>query len=117
GSYRAQVGRNAHGSDLQLRVLPKDVPLLSDLDMPEAWRRLFLDETLFSGGLVLFAAPHGQGKTTTASSMVASRLARFGGMANTFEDPAELPLQGVWGQGGLCIQRQLDRTGDGVGPK
>lgn len=113
-SFRAQVGRNAHGSDLQLRVLPKIVPLLQELEMPEAWRRLLLDESLFSGGLVLFAAPHGQGKTTTASSVVATRLQRFGGMANTFEDPVELPLQGAWGSGGLCIQRQFDRPCGGT---
>lgn len=108
--FRAQVGHNARSADLQLRALPSDVPLLSDLNMDPAWRRLMIDESLFGGGLILISAPHGQGKTTTASAMVATRLKMFGGMANTYEDPIELPLQGVWGQGGLCIQRDIRRA-------
>src|SRR5690625_3753066 len=109
-SFRAQVGHNAKSADLQLRALPADVPSLNELSMDPAWRRLMVDESLFGGGLILISAPHGQGKTTTASSMVATRLKMFGGMANTYEDPIELPLQGVWGQGGLCIQRDIRRT-------
>lgn len=109
-SFRAQVGHNARSADLQLRALPADVPSLDELNMPTAWRRLMTDESLFGGGLVLISAPHGQGKTTTASAMVATRLKMFGGMANTYEDPIELPLQGVWGQGGLCIQRDIRRS-------
>lgn len=109
-SFRAQTGRNAGGADLQLRVLPSAVPLLDELRMPAAWRSLFMAETLFNGGLMLIPAPHGQGKTTTASSMVATRLTAYAGMANTYEEPVELPLQGVWGTGGLCIQREITRT-------
>lgn len=109
-SYRAQCGQSATGRDIQLRVLPASVPMLNELQMPATWRGMMLSDTLFGGGLLLIAAPQGQGKTTTASSLVASRLSRFGGMANTFEDPIELPLQGVWGQKGLCIQRPIEMS-------
>lgn len=113
-SYRAQTGNNANGPDLQLRVLASEVPFLKELHMQPAWRSLLMGESLFSGGLVLITAPHGQGKTTTASSMVASRLDAYGGMANTYEEPVELPLHGVWGQGGLCIQREVCRAPGGT---
>lgn len=106
-TFRAQMGQHAHGADVHLRVLPSEVPLLSQLDMDPLWRDLMLAEGLFAGGLVLIAAPHGQGKTTSASSLIATRLQRYGGLANTFEDPIELPLQGVWGAGGVCIQREV----------
>src|SRR5690606_28217907 len=76
-AFRAQTGRNAGGADLQLRVLPSEVPQLSELRMSNAWLSLLMADTLFSGGLILIAAPHGQGKTTTASSMVASRLTAY----------------------------------------
>lgn len=116
--FRVQVGTHADGSDLQLRVLPKETPTLTDLQMPASWRELMLSEELLEGGLVLIAAPPGQGKTTTASAMVRSRLETFSGHANTVEDPIELPLQGVWGDG-ICIQRpadaifEMDRPGEG----
>lgn len=106
-AYRAQIGQHTAGADVHLRVLPAAVPLLDELHMDPLWRALMLHDSLLAGGLVLIAAPHGQGKTTTASSMVASRLHRFGGMASTVEYPAELPLQGCWGTGGLCIQREI----------
>jgi len=117
-SFRVQVGTHADGSDLQLRVLPEEAPSLAELQMPAAWRELMLSEDLLEGGLVLIVAPPGQGKTTTASAMVRSRLEVFGGHANTVEDPIELPLQGVWGDG-ICIQRpadamfEMDRPGEG----
>lgn len=116
--FRVQVGTHADGSDLQLRVLPKETPSLAELQMPAAWRELMLCEELLEGGLVLIAAPPGQGKTTTASAIVRSSLERFGGHANTIEDPIELPLQGVWGDG-ICIQRpadamfEMERPGEG----
>jgi Tfp pilus assembly pilus retraction ATPase PilT len=113
--FRAQIGRNAAGEDLQLRVLPDQTPLLEDLDMPAAWRSLLLSNALMEGGLILVTAPQGQGKTTTASSLVASRLKAFGGFANTCEDPIELPMQGLW-DAGLCVQRPVGEGPEADGP-
>lgn len=117
-SFRCQMGENATHQDIQLRVLPTDVPSLNELNMPAAWRALMLDQSLLNGGLVLITAPNGQGKTTTASAIVRSRLERYAGLANTCEDPIELPLQGTWGKG-LCYQRpanhRLDEDSPGEG--
>lgn len=106
-SFRVQVGNTATSPDLQLRVLPGETPSVDDLQFLSSWRALMLDQELLNGGLVLVTAPNGQGKTTTASAVVRSRLELYGGMANTVEDPIELPLQGVWGRG-VCYQRPAD---------
>ena len=117
-SFRVQLGTNVDTQDLQMRVLPQETPSLTDLNLPESWRAMMTDHTLLNGGLILITAPNGQGKTTTASAIVRSRLEQYGGLANTCEDPVELPLQGVWGQG-ICYQRpanteyDLDNPGEG----
>lgn len=108
-SFRAQLGTNASGRDLTLRVLPEETPSLHELQMPATWRSLLLDQSLLNGGLILVVAPNGQGKTTTASAIIRSRLEQYGGFANTCEDPVELPLQGVWGSG-VCMQRPATTT-------
>lgn len=118
-SFRAQLGTNALGHDLTLRVLPDHTPSLTDLRLPAAVRTVFTSRDLLEGGLLLVAAPNGQGKTTTASALIRTRLQAFGGFALTVEDPCELPLQGVWGDG-LCIQRpvvpldEYEAPGDGI---
>lgn len=115
-AFRAQVGRHATGEDLQLRVLPEDVPTLHQLHLPDVWRALMMDPDLLNGGLILITATNGQGKTTTSSAIVRSRLEMYGGFANTVEDPIELPLQGVWGKG-VCMQRPVDQfESDGLPP-
>ena len=58
-------------------------------------------------GLVLFSGAQASGKTTTASSFVARRLEVYGGHSVTFENPAELPLAGSWGQYGYCFQTEI----------
>lgn len=58
-------------------------------------------------GLVLFSGAQASGKTTTASAFVAGRLEVYGGHSVTFENPAELPLAGSWGQYGYCFQTEI----------
>jgi twitching motility protein PilT len=106
-SFRGQYGRNSRGHDVTLRVLPQDCPTLNDLLLPPAIRALFLSRELLDGGLLLIVGPFGQGKTTTASAILRSRLQVFGGYALTVEDPCELPLQATWGNG-LCVQRPVE---------
>ena len=73
-----------------------------------------------SQGLILWAGPTGQGKTTSISSLLKSYLAREGGYAYTIEDPPELPLDGSYNskRGGLGICKQThpphDSWGDGL---
>lgn len=106
-SFRGQYGRNSRGHDVTLRVLPQDCPSLNDLMLPPAIRALFLSRELLDGGLLLVVGPFGQGKTTTGSAILRSRLQVYGGYALTVEDPCELPLQATWGKG-LCVQRPVE---------
>jgi twitching motility protein PilT len=89
-----------------LRRLPGTVPDLDSLGLPP-----FLCEWLLMPnqrhGLVLVAGAQASGKTTTASALVAARLRRFGGHGVTFENPAELPLGGSWGEHGHCFQTEI----------
>lgn len=54
-------------------------------------------------GLILIAGEMATGKTSTASTLFAERLARYGGMGVAIEDPCETPLHGERGRG-RCIQ-------------
>jgi twitching motility protein PilT len=55
-------------------------------------------------GLVLICGGTGQGKTTTAASLLYDYLHRYGGVAVTIEDPVEYMLDGRHGESGLCYQ-------------
>jgi Tfp pilus assembly pilus retraction ATPase PilT len=101
--FRAHRAENVQGIELALRAIPPVTPTLDQLNMPEYVRQLLLDPELLYGGLVLITASTGQGKTTTASATVKSRLEKYKGYAATVEDPPELPLQG-WHGGGRCNQ-------------
>lgn len=54
-------------------------------------------------GLILIAGEMATGKTSTASTLFAERLTRYGGMGVAIEDPCETPLHGERGKG-RCIQ-------------
>jgi Tfp pilus assembly pilus retraction ATPase PilT len=97
--FRVHRQRTVTGDQLALRALPKETPHLSELNMIRPWRTILMDPALLDGGLVLVAATNGQGKTTTISSTLRSRLEQYGGLANTIEDPPELPLHGWFGEG------------------
>lgn len=95
-------------TEVALRRLPRDVPLLSDLTFDHGGSRLLLEAPwLNQGGLVLFCGLTGQGKTTLAGATVRTRLERYAGRCVTVEDPAELPLEGFFGEG-ACRQLQVD---------
>jgi Tfp pilus assembly pilus retraction ATPase PilT len=105
--FRAQLAMTTEGPMLALRALPAEVPSLDDLRMPQTWRVLLNDAELLNGGLVLVVAPNGQGKTTTCSATVKTRLATWDGVALAIEDPPELPLAGFHGAG-RCLQIPAD---------
>jgi twitching motility protein PilT len=60
-------------------------------------------------GLILFAGPVGQGKTTSACSLLLQYLSTYGKTAVTIEDPPEMKLNGRHGKFGLCLQRPLEQ--------
>ena len=63
-------------------------------------------------GLVLVAGDMATGKTSTAASLLVSRLEVHGGVAMAIEDPPETLLNGVHG-GGRCIQVPASRKSGG----
>ncbi|MDD5587381.1 MAG: ATPase, T2SS/T4P/T4SS family, partial [Alphaproteobacteria bacterium] len=58
-------------------------------------------------GLVLICGSTGQGKTTTASSLLNEYLSHLGGVAFTIEDPVEYSLEGRHGKSGFCYQVEV----------
>lgn len=82
------------------RTLPKRTPPLDKLGFGAYAELEFMSDALKdTGGLVLVAGATGSGKTTTISSIVSSRLSKYGGYAIAVEDPPEFPLEGFHGQG------------------
>lgn len=101
--FRAHRSETVAGYELALRAVPQVTPSLEELRMDPRLRALFMSNQLLYGGLVIIAAANGQGKTTTVSATVKSRLTRFAGHCNAVEDPPELPLHG-WHGRGRCVQ-------------
>lgn len=95
----------------RLRQQPSIPPRLENLQvtLAPAIMDILLHENLANGGLLLVTGGPGSGKTTTASSIVVSRLHKFGGMAYTVEDPPEHPLNGWHGEG-YCAQTRVEEA-------
>ncbi len=91
-----------------LRPFPASVPPLSALGVHPAIISLVLQPRMT--GMIVIAGAYGQGKTTTASSIVVERLSRFGGICVSIEDPPEMPLQGRHGEG-VCYQTEVNQGG------
>lgn len=58
-------------------------------------------------GLVLLCGSTGQGKTTSACSLLRDYLGSHGGVAFTIEDPVEYDLEGRHGKNGYCYQVEV----------
>lgn len=105
--YRVTVISNARGEPVYV-VRKSDASLrrMSELGLtPQAMQTLTARELT---GLVLVVGETAAGKTTTVASVVAERLRRFGGVGLTIEQPIEVPLEGLHGEG-RCIQYEIDR--------
>lgn len=100
-SYRVAVLESLSEIVYVLRRFPDRVERLDAIGIHQKYCEQLLAPGLT--GLVVIAGAFGQGKTTTASALIASRLARFGGVAVTIEDPPEQPLEGRHGEG-VCYQ-------------
>lgn len=108
-SFRGHRERNGtDGNWYRLRRLPKESPSLDELPtaLPGWLSKLMLSPDLDGGGLIYFMGSPAQGKTTTAAAMLVSRLRKYGGYAQTIEDPPEMPLNG-WHGTGYCSQTWL----------
>ncbi len=79
--------------------------------------RHLLSDRLSQGGLIVIAGTPGNGKTTTCAAIIKERLLKHGGHAITVEEPVEMPLHGIVGDAGYCVQKEVadgDSFADGV---
>lgn len=109
-AFRVSLLTSLNETVFVLRRLPGAVPALNKLNIHSGYLDHFRKPNL--SGLVVISGAYGQGKTTTASAIVAERLKLFGGVAITIEDPPEMPLEGVHGKG-ICYQTWVDHGGFG----
>jgi twitching motility protein PilT len=107
-SYRASVLRAIHETVFVLRRLSDKIAAIGELGIPPVFVEMMMRPRL--SGLFVISGTFGQGKTTTASSLVVSRIARFGGVAITVEEPPEMPMDGRHGEG-VCYQTWVERGG------
>lgn len=105
-AYRVSVLESISDIVYVLRRFPKKVPALTDLSIHSKYVANFMRPSIT--GLIVIAGAYGQGKTTTASSIMSSRLSEFGGVGITIEDPPEMPLEGEHGEG-VCYQTWVER--------
>jgi twitching motility protein PilT len=105
--YRVALMRNIDDHIVWfLRRQPGSVPPFFRQGLPD-----YLENWLMAPeqrqGLVLYSGAQSSGKTTMASAYIVERLKTYGGHAVTFENPAELPLNGHWGEHGKCYQSEI----------
>lgn len=105
-AYRVSVLRSIAEVVYILRRFPSTVPALDSLGIHQGYVSKLMTPNI--SGLVIIAGAYGQGKTTTASAIISARLAKFGGICVSIEDPPEMPLQGRHGEG-VCFQRWVDQ--------
>lgn len=109
-SYRVSMLVSISETIYVLRRFPPKVPDIHTLGIhPRHVEKLM---TPGITGLIVVAGAFGQGKTTTASSLLTARLAKYGGVGITVEDPPEMPLEGAHGEG-ICYQTWVEQGGFG----
>ena len=109
-AYRVSVMKTLNETVYVLRRFPSEVPALDKLGIHHGYIRRLMTPRMT--GLVVIAGAFGQGKTTTASSIITARLSQFGGVGITIEDPPEMPLEGRHGEG-VCYQTWVEQGGFG----
>lgn len=85
GRYRVSVFRKMGGLGAAFRVIPPEIPQLSDLDLPKAVNDMLTNQQ----GLILVTGSTGTGKTTTLAAMInqLNKTKRLNII--TIEDPIE----------------------------
>lgn len=100
-TYRVSTLVSLKETVFVLRRFPEVVPDLHSLGLHDGHIAMLMQPGL--SGLLVISGAYSQGKTTTASSLIVSRLSKSGGVAVTLEDPPEMPLEGRHGEG-VCYQ-------------
>ena len=110
-SYRVERVMTNDGVQYNCRKMPTETPEIEALGFADPIVK-HLSSLGRSAGLLLFAGPTGQGKTTSASAIMKRFLDTDGGFLYTIEDPPEMPLGGLYhaknGGLGLCKQTAVE---------
>lgn len=106
-SYRGHRILTIEGPVFALRRMPQSVPTLTDLGLNPALKEILLSEHLNRGGLIMICGETGQGKSTTCAATIKERMLTLGSFCLTVEDPPEMPLHGIHGQG-RCYQTEVE---------
>jgi twitching motility protein PilT len=85
GRFRVNASRQRTGYKLCFRLIPQDIPTLTDLGLPES----LAGATRHHQGLILVTGPTGHGKTTTLAALVAVINRDTNHHIITVEDPIE----------------------------
>ncbi len=107
-SYRVSIMSTILEVVFVLRRLSEKVAPIETLGIPPLFIEMMMRPKV--SGLFVVSGTFGQGKTTTASSLVAARIGKYGGVAITIEEPPEMPLHGRHGEG-VCYQTWVERGG------
>ncbi|MCM1324560.1 MAG: GspE family protein [Acetobacter sp.] len=110
--FRIEYVSTISGELYCLRRMPLTVPSIHDLNFDRKFIQHLVSLSSHSG-LILWSGATGSGKTTAISSLLAEYLNLQGGFAYTIEDPAEMPLDGVYkavnGSIGFCKQTEVKK--------
>lgn len=104
-SYRASRMKTIKSTIFVLRRQSETIVALDKLGLPAAFVEFMMRPKMT--GLLVVSGAFGQGKSTTASSLVAARIGAYGGVAVTVEEPPEAPLHGTHGVG-VCYQTWVE---------
>jgi twitching motility protein PilT len=85
GRFRINLHRTRRGSAAALRLLPRNIPSIKELGLPDSLEEL----TRSTRGLILVTGPSGCGKSTTLAALVNSINKREKRHIVTIEDPVE----------------------------
>jgi len=107
--FRGHIINSIDGKVVVLRKLSEHVPEFNSLGLHSQVVARASAKTTLRNGMIIISGAQGQGKSTTAGSLLKHRLEKYGGHAITVEDPIEMPLNGWHGESGMCIQTQVDQ--------
>ncbi len=88
GRYRASALKQRKGMDAIFRIIPTEIPTLSDLHLPD----ILADFTEYRQGIVLITGPAGSGKTATMTALLDIVNQQQNDHIVTVEDPIEYIL-------------------------
>lgn len=109
-TFRASLLQSISEQIYVLRRFSNQTPEFSQLGFSKAYLSRLMQKGI--AGMIIVAGAFGQGKTTTASSLMMARLETLGGVGITIEDPPEMPLEGRHGEG-VCYQTWVEKGGFG----